>query len=62
MAAPRWEYKIWQAPSHADRVLMNPMAVQQFSAQEALNRLGAEGWELIGMAEMTFYFKRPLKK
>ncbi len=51
----RWEYKfIPRNASHEWRI-----------SEQELNALGAEGWELAGIAsvpnEVHFYFKRPRK-
>jgi len=44
----KWEYQIQQIPDPNNIV-------------GVLNKLGAEGWELIGIAAPLFYFKREKK-
>ena len=44
-----WEYKIY-----------TPKLRHQFKAEEALNELGAQGWELVMKNDVAFFFMRPI--
>jgi hypothetical protein len=44
-----WEYFIYPIPSNLD------------VAHSALNRYGAQGWELVSVAGGTAFFKRPVE-
>ena len=47
----RWEYTVWQVPAGGFR----GGRIEGDQVAEGLNRLGAQGWELVGLADTNFY-------
>lgn len=50
--AVKWEYKA------VDITELMPEEKGEVTVQQALNKLGKEGWELVCVPYSTFYFKR----
>lgn len=67
--AERWEYKVLsprqlagldRKPTVAELRSEDAKADREQQALDTLNRLGADGWELVEIANDHFYFKRKL--
>jgi hypothetical protein len=54
-----WEYRVDYAPTSDDTSFGNIRKyVDPKKSEVLLNQRGAEGWELVGVGEWLYYFKR----